>query len=392
MNKNEKVFFSCVGMIEYDNKIWFSARETNGLFRMGLHGENFEYMGSFPNEPEDKTYLYGECVVYEEKIIFAPNMAQELAVYDMKKQMFQNIPLDTKLCNNQYLAIVKWNDEVFLLPAKNRNRIIVRINIKNGDIQYIDDWQNKFIIDDNAENIFFDYCIKENILYAPVISSKGQIMKYNLETQDISCIQMATTESYRGICCDGEKFYLCSQSGNELVIVSECFEKIDSKIISEYNDITIKNIFYRKGKVFLFTISSYDSMLDDMIIGYDVHSKNVQTLVRINSSEGKTNCAGLGRQFAVFCDNDSIIYSLHGGNGMLYEIDSINVEVNKNKVQRIDALPIFQEKYIRNNGNVSFGEKKDGSKLLDFLIKIKNNSQEKQEKNYGKKIWGKIRD
>lgn len=387
---NQENFFTTMGMVVKDDKIWFTARETNGLFCMDISGDNIEYMGSFPNELEDGSYLYGECVLHEDVIIFAPYVAEELAVYDTKKKEFQKYPLDKNLCGNHYLPIIKWNDEVILLPTQKNNSVIVRININNREIQYINDWQDKFIINDNISELFFDYCIKGNILYAPVIAAQGQIMKYNLENHEICCMQVDVVEAYKTICCDEKNFYLYSHRGNKLLILDEYFKVVDSQVICEYNDIKINNTYYQNGNVFLFTVNSFDAQSDDMIITYNINTKKTERLVCIDSREGQANYARAGRRFTIFCNSDGKIYSFYSGNGMLYVIDSENTQVKSNKVQCIKTLSVYQEKYIRNNGNVTYQEKKDGSILLDYLIQQGINADIKQGKKYGKEIWKEV--
>lgn len=394
MNETGQTFFSSIGIVEYDEKIWFAARETNGLFQIDLQDKVMRYFGEIPNEKKDFINLYGQCIILDQKIYFAPYNADYMAVYDIDTGMFEKI-LIKKNGNGYagYFTIINCNENILLLPAKGRNNIVKLHKNMNG-IEYIKNWKEKIGCEDSDGDMFWEYCIKDDILYAPIISAKGQIMRYDMYKDEISFFHTYLEEKFRCICCDNNYFYLTSQSGNILTILDKTFRLVGTKIISEYENIQIDHLIYKNGYVFLFTINDYEGQLPDMIIVFHVESNEMKTICSISANNARRNISCMVRNFSVSVKNDDFIIAFHGGNSTLYTINTLELSIDRYEILTNGIEEVIKNKTENISDGIQFWEKRICPSHLQILIdSVKDRENKNKSKvRYGEKIWKYIKE
>lgn len=391
---NAKLHFSSVGMVKKQGKFWFAARETNGLFQMDLDGTNLQYIGEFPGELVDQAYLYGKCVSYDGKLFFAPYNANKIAVYDTERKCFDDTFLGEPIYLKGYLVIAVWENYLFLLPEKKSNMSIVKVDLRSGRVTCNDSWKNKFCFIDQSEELFREYCIVENKLYAPVISTEGLILEYNMDSDQSTCIQLSEKQKFRSICYDGKDFYLCEQQGNQIIRWNREKGILEKKNICTSPDITIGTCIYQNGSVYAMTNHKQNSELGDRIIRMDIETGEVCTVIQTKESlnDNLPETLMLSHLFSTVSDDgENKIWALNGGNGVLYEVATVENRVKEHVIEGVDIATIYRQKFEnhKTDRNNFFVEKPTLLReLLVFITKEHDTTVEKQTtKDCGTKIW-----
>lgn len=386
MQRNDVFFFSGMGMIEAGDKIWFASREINGLFQIDRKEGQLIYLGDFPEEESDYKDLYGKCIIVGEKIYFAPYNANHMAIYDMKKKSFNKISIKKR--GRGFLAIIFYKENIILLPSNKLNNII-KISVSTNQIEYIELWKNELDINELNGMVFWDYCIKENVIYAPIISGKGKILKYEIENNKISYINTEVEQNFKCICCNEDFFYLTNDVGNILTILDKNFKTVSILNITEYTDVKIGNLIYKNGYVFIFTNNLFESEVPDMIVVFEVRTKTIKVINFTFPQNVRNNISHMRRLFMI-SEQGNLINAFNGGNGVLYTIDSLDLSIIEKQISINGIEEIYKEKSLGTNGNIQFWEKSiDCNHLEIFIDIVKNVDIDKNEfLDYGKEIWG----
>lgn len=387
----EGYVFSCVDMVKKDDKIWFSAREINGLYSVREDGTGLEYHGSFPNEPEWQTYLHGTCILYGEKIIFTPYYAGRIGMYDISQNEFQELIPENNICLSGYLSAVLYKSYLILLPEQKSNDVIVKIDLEKKNVKCIKNWEKEFELDSQEGMLFREYCIVDDKIYAPIISAYGQIMEYDLRTDSVSSVQVGDKQQYQAICYDGKDFYLCMQRGNILVRWNRELGKKQQYIIDGQEETMIMSCIYKNGRVFLFTMNGGRSKLQDKIISVDIESGRVEKVLQtdrkheINLWPGK-----FGSVFAVLEEKEKL-FIFNCGNGSLYELNTISMQLKEYEIEKTDIGELYREKFRNLKDNIYFENRMVMQDLSPFLEMEKPEDGVNSQVSAGDAIWNTLK-
>lgn len=344
----EKVYFSATAMRKEGEKLWFAAREINGLFRMSMDGTGVEYLGSFPGEMEDMADLYGQCINYNKQILFPPLKAKKVIVYDTEDNCFKEILSETTEVLSDYLAAVIWKENILLFPAYKTHSNIVKINLKTGMIKKDSLWMQDIRFTEGCEVLFREYCIVGNKLYAPVIASDGQMIEYNLDTSETICIQIAFKGNYKAICHDKDNIYLCSLIGNILIKYNIGTGQTEKKFLDIPDNTRMNTAIYQNGYIFLFSNIKINSDLPDTVIGYNVKTEETLQLIQVDRDFTERAAIMLSSTFATAEDADeNRIWAMNAGNGILYEIETDTLVIKEHLMERIDIEAIYRQKFMQ---------------------------------------------
>lgn len=387
----EKVYFSATAMRKEGEKLWFAAREINGLFRMCMDGTGVEYLGSFPGEMEDMADLYGQCINYNKQILFPPLEAKKVIVYDTEDNCFKEILSETTEVLGNYLAAVVWRESILLFPSNKKHSNIAKINLKTGRIKKDSLWIQKVRFTERCETLFREYCIVGNKLYAPVIASDGQMIEYNLDTNEIICVQLPFKGNYKAICHDKDNIYLCSLTGNVLIKRNIGTGQTEKNLLDIPDNMRINTAICQNGYIFLFSHLKIDSDLPDMVIGYNV--KTGETLKLIQAERDFTERAVIlqSSTFATAEDADeNRIWAMNAGNGILYEIETDTLAIKKHLIERIDIEAIYRQKFMQKSSiNSTFLETSKIPNELNLFLDsdICAGGKIRTKCRYGDDIW-----
>jgi len=386
--------FSCIDMVKKDDKIWFSSREINGLFCIDIKKDESQYISAFLSENEDETYLHGQCILIEGQILFAPLYADKIALYDIAEKKFVMSEKFEETVIGEYMSVIHIHNCIYFLPFQKQNEIIIKMNLQENAIEYIDNWLNKFDLDENTNGLFREWCIVDHFLYAPVQSAYGQVMEYDLETDEIRCLQITERDHFKAICHDGDELYLVS--GNALFQWNRNAESCGKKVLEMPADIEINKVIFQNECVVLFSNNLADTELPDMIIGYDVAAQEQISFVRetVKNEKQQSINSKLSHIYSVVQENDKI-WVLNSTGKILYEIQTKERTVKKHFINGVDAKTIYIQKFHeRKNSHMDrFVENGIVKNELELYLKERgrNENMTAQRKKIGEVIWNEIK-
>lgn len=187
MENNVLGFFD---FVKIDKYIWFAALNCNGLYRVDLRTMCTEYMGAFPEEPMRGKYLYRSIVRYEDRLIFAPFMAESIGEYDLKNNKFiKHEKLEYADVKFKFESAVLVGETVFFIPQN--YDYIVSYDIKYAattNVLSINEVFADEIYDDKEVALGIGAVTLENCTYVPKRCSEMMI-KYDFEQNTYELIK-----------------------------------------------------------------------------------------------------------------------------------------------------------------------------------------------------------
>ncbi|QKS47935.1 hypothetical protein HUB94_26935 (plasmid) [Paenibacillus cellulosilyticus] len=215
--------------------IWFTARDFNGLFCMDRALMKPKYVGSF--DEENSRSLYVGMTQYQDKLYFAPYLAEQMAAYDIEHQSFEHTALGTAPRLNWlhprekgfFQSVFRYEHYLFLIPIT--YPAIIRYNLNTGERDDITDWVAHTQL--NAENS--PYYLQWNktfdfgrLLASSVASNatelvmtlwgSNELVILDAETLDSRIVKVGEAdERFAGVCFDGTNYWLAARNQNYMV-------------------------------------------------------------------------------------------------------------------------------------------------------------------------------
>lgn len=358
-------------IIKIDNYLYAMLRKINAFIKIDLGDGSVCFIGSVPNEKIVKDRLYSDLVYFNGKIYFVPLSADEIAVYDIKNDIFEKIPFaDNKTIYNSKIfkkdykfskGLVKENYVYFFsctYPA------ILKLNIKTNCIEYVTNWvkavENKitYFNDGYMRSFFYD----DNLsIYFPMCC-ENFIMKYDLSTDECLLYEVGNTEnSYSDIVFYKNNYYISSKNGHNVIKTDNKFNVIfhyeDTKMVTSKMELYCDGIYmYLNDKNRITKITSDDNVKNialsegyatgvcsDKNLRYILPYGNENLLIfNLNSCEEKKMELNLSNEFNNFlflnlkCNNyfrESAAFELEdffNTASSKNDKDSSNIDIGKN--------------------------------------------------------------
>lgn len=238
----ENLNIQIVSMLEYKGELWALINNFNGLVKIKKDTLEIEKTYHIEGEDDFAACLYLKMLVENDFLICIPFCAQELAVFDIKKEKFSKIKLrSTKPM--KYIASAIYDKFLYLFPCFADE--ICRVDLKSLCVEYMEDWNEFVFTEKNSDNelYFRDVTIVNDILYAP-FAQTNVIFEFNLKTNTSKkfSLQLETT-GYKGIIYARNNFWLITKSG-EILETDKDFKSIQVIFDSKVKDgfLTIEKI------------------------------------------------------------------------------------------------------------------------------------------------------
>lgn len=205
------VRFECFA--EQNDWIYFASSLTNGLFRGNLKTGQTDFLGCFPGEFLEICFLYTGCVRYENKIVFAPGMAENIAVYDTQNRTIEMIPLpDIEYkCRDRkkFSSVFVFEHFVFFIP--NRIPVIIKMDMENYELKLLTEWyEHSLNVMLYPGDMLFtgDYSIADGKCYLPYCQ-RNLVLELDLCNDDTAFYRVGCEETYLStIAYDGTFFWI----------------------------------------------------------------------------------------------------------------------------------------------------------------------------------------
>lgn len=117
-----------------DKCIWYSDGEMNALYRYSRDNKNLEIVNSFPSNEIKSFRLYAAAVDLGDRIVFSPYHAENIAIYDKKKNEFETINLPSRIVRHIPFDIIQKYNRYICMIASGVDSLILRLDIDTKEI------------------------------------------------------------------------------------------------------------------------------------------------------------------------------------------------------------------------------------------------------------------
>ena len=227
MGLDAKCRLSCDVFVDDGEYIWFPLFRQNGFYRK-KHGSTIaEYMGDFPGFGRNMTRLFSTVIFRNGKIIFAPGMADRIAIYDIARNSFEMIAFEKRPISPRkvwskdgywFRTVIISGYDAFFMPMNYMG--ILKLNLNTYKMTVIDDWVNEVegIISANNDEIYLSQGIISNGIGIFPFRCADAIMKFDIENEKVQIISVGSgIDGYAGMLFDGQNYWLTPQRFDDII-------------------------------------------------------------------------------------------------------------------------------------------------------------------------------
>lgn len=270
--------------IKINDEYWYVSGNVNGLFKKNLLTGEIGLIGFFPGEEKTQFRTYSDLKLVNNKIIFAPCFAKEIAVYDLSAKKFSNISFPAVEGHaNKYLKSVEYNGYVYFIPYL--ASYFLKYNVHHNKIKVLSDWndlRNKYIDQDMANLIIEEICVDNNYIFM-FMCHKNKVIILDMEVDrfQIRDLNILPDERVCSVCefkgniwlvTNREKIYKWNYVSNEIIQVIDFSSYIDcqnyyTNYISVTNNyIYLINLFNKDINVFNYADNIFETINMDQYV------------------------------------------------------------------------------------------------------------------------------
>ena len=217
--RNEKKALKFETVAEYGGRCYAVNMEANGLYIINTDAKA-EFVGMFPKEKCFQRFLYCACIESDNKLFFVPEAADHIAVYDIKKGVFDAIDFESDVVcegydkNCKFANGIIYNGYIYFFPQTYPG--IMKMSLSTQKIEYINAWAHnkKYKVRKS-----FDY---SNGIVTMVSSGMNYILEFSLENEKIRLKKIRDDIEPMGICKKDNIYWITDN-------VSASFLKLNSK-------------------------------------------------------------------------------------------------------------------------------------------------------------------
>lgn len=355
--------------VNVKNEIWFSAINTNGLYKMNEITKKIQFVCFFPDANIEGIFLHSKVFHYKDKLIFVPFQAKSISIFDLKTKEMVSIKIPDDLSYTDYslfYTAIQDKNIIYMIPC--RCEQMIKFNVQNNEIELID-----VILNDKNHkwNREFPFVVKgaykrNNFIYFGSYISNF-IEKFDLESGQVVYYDISTDiGGISHMVCVDHVFWLIGNNGK----VSQWNE--EQGLI---NTISIEKE-YTKGQAF-FDVFLYENIIfltggmSQKIYMLNIYTGDVVSVCIGNKIPEKELKIFWGSYTSLFMLDDKTLAVLCAKDGVIYKIDPFGVvdticnteyQVENIILNRIIHYQEIKENEIKENENFS------GSTIYHELI------------------------
>lgn len=206
-----------------EDKVWFVAKQFNGLFCMDRATTEISMKTLFPNEKYGQENLFLYMILIDKRIYCIPYMAKTIAVYNIEEGKFDSISIDRERvsCKEEsglFATAIRKGNYLFIFPAF--GKAIVRLDINTYELVYITEWIEKIERSGYNENDVFFYrqcVINDNKIVIPFCNADA-VLELDCDSLKTEIHQLSNAQTgYSGITSDGKDFWMSARGFGDLV-------------------------------------------------------------------------------------------------------------------------------------------------------------------------------
>jgi hypothetical protein len=204
--------------------IWFSAFDTNGLYRYVKSEKRTEFVTFFQTDAIYERYR-AVCKV-DCKLYFAPKFAENIAVYDIERNTLHSVPIDLpeELRYKPAKSSVKcaaahpFGKFIFLTPFA--FGAIIRYDTETGRLDYFYDYIDELqalVFDENAYWFACGTAVGESI-YLPAACANA-VVEFDMRSCKSTVHKLGDAPiAYKAVCHDVSGFWLMHHAGDAVSV------------------------------------------------------------------------------------------------------------------------------------------------------------------------------
>lgn len=205
--------------VDKTGSLWFCATDFNGLFRYDIEKDKLSFMGSFPEESVGRRYCYSSCVLYEDKLFFPPYMANEIAVFNMEKSVFEKISVrDYGIAGQKTYGVAQYKNK--LLCFGGRMPAVLCLNMDTYEVEYYEALHTEleqYFLNDEATIINRDVIVEENVCWLSC-GRANVVVEFHMDSMNYRIYRVGNCENYyAGMRKFDDKFYLFPRNAANVV-------------------------------------------------------------------------------------------------------------------------------------------------------------------------------
>lgn len=264
--------------IEYKDSIWFVPEEASILCQYRLNQECIVHVWMIPGDAM-RALAYNKILKYQNKLVFIPFGAEEVAIFDVQEEVFTKIKLPEEAYQNFHKfddGIIKDN-YIYLIPGT--YPYVLRINMNNYELEQSENLYEKCqcysyklegMVDlsaasyDGANTLFIGYGV-----YYDRETYVG-VLKINLETFHVYIKELKYVESWiKGMLWHRERLFLYSAEGKVSVLDEklETIEVITNSLLKDFvnpEDMGVAYIYADHEKLVIIRRHGLDTIIMDI--------------------------------------------------------------------------------------------------------------------------------
>lgn len=215
MPLHENKFHWFDAMLKEKNTLWFFSNGFNGLFEADLRDDNVTFLGSVPDEDAFAECLYFNMLKDEDKLYLIPSCAKNLAIFDLKKKIFETVFVDMPVSKCFGATI---HDKKIYMFGNSSARIAV-FDMESKSINYLDDCKEYYKTHKHQNHMYFRRNViqTKDSLVVPACAS-NTVFRYNFTTERMEAFTVGNGEDrFISATYDGEDFWLALWGKAEII-------------------------------------------------------------------------------------------------------------------------------------------------------------------------------
>lgn len=392
--KNHKIYLRYLGGVKFHNKFYFVNDGFNGVFSLDLNSFSLQYMREIPflNMGVQQAFWGNIHCCYENKILFFPANCNQIMVYNPETNDIQGIPIIPMDNSKEYMtaAIIPWNEQAYILPAKIVQGIFVldlkTLNIKRSHV--LNNILEETEYSGNSDNI-----VRMNETEIAILSGKYTIIGIDIQENKRTFCKQFTEDFYIWrIRYDGNDFWILSFTSTDVYRWNPAEDKLIKYQLEEEEWINSKgvpyvNIIFLDNQVILLP-----SCLK-YIMRIDKETNTIKKAVEYPKGfyffNGLISMPAFA-SFDIIEQHKILIHPVRGNMLLIYDIEKNHIEGRELTVtaEEIPYLQEVVEQRFHQEAGIVQETDHFGLELLDLAIaqNKKNRNREKAEQA-GKEIY-----
>ncbi|WP_026522990.1 hypothetical protein [Butyrivibrio sp. VCB2001] len=326
----------------FDKYIWFANNSGNGLYRIEVEKHNVDFVMFFPGEEMEKPFLFKRCLNYKHYLIFVPENAVGIHVFD------------TSIC--EFVKVVKIEDyfgydgakfseafvvedKMWLFPFGKRKPILLAFNLESMELEECHPFEDAIrkYIDSDTGCLLTRAFIKDGVIYTNIYDSNS-LIKWDIQREQMENSEIPVDHIFGVYKSDGG-IWINQVNGADMFLwnpINGLVKKYTSPYYDSENKHVINKIMEIGDAVYAIpSMGEHILMISDKS-EYDIESiANIADLVSFNNDIPKM------LEMIVYKHK---LWLLTLSGGVFFNVDLENNEVNRIKLPDSISIMDYESK------------------------------------------------